>query len=175
MKRKGFTLVELLAVIVILALLIVVAVPVTNKVIDNAKRKSFEKYIDKLYLDVINQYEADKTAKPGSSYSCYIYDIKKDLGLDNTKDFAGYIVIVPSATKAQYYFTIHNKNYYIKHYKYIKEETDSDTDKKTILESLEKYVAKDYKDNITDFVNKDLSCISVVSNNSDYNKDNASQ
>ena len=170
MKRKGFTLVEVLAVIVILALLIVVAVPITNKIVKDTKKNSFAKYVDKLYLDVINQYESDKAANIRSSYSCYIYDIKKDLGLDYTKDFEGYVVIVPTSSNHQAYFTIHNNSYYIKHYKYIKEETDTDEDKKTLSESIEKYVAKDFSDDLTKYVDDELGCTSVVSNNSDYSR-----
>jgi prepilin-type N-terminal cleavage/methylation domain-containing protein len=168
MKRKGFTLVELLAVIVIIALLIVVAVPITNTAINEGKKKSFAKYVDKLYFDVLSQYEADKAANLRSSYSCYIYDIKKDLGLDNTKNYTGYVVVVPTSSKPQVYFTIHDKSYYIKHYKYIKEETDSDDDKKTILEVIEKYSSKDYVDNLRNFVDDDLGCSSVIANSSEY-------
>jgi len=163
MKRKGFTLVELLAVIVILALLIVLAVPISNKVINDAKKKTFVKYVDKLYLDVINTYEADKASNPASNYKCFLYDIKKDLDLDYTKDFEGYVVVVPSIDKSQVYFTIHNKSYYIKHYKYIKEESDSDQDKKTVLEVLDKYVVNEYKDDIGAYIYNELGCTSIVS------------
>ena len=40
MKKNGFTLVELLAVIVILAIILVIAVPKISDTIDNAKRGS---------------------------------------------------------------------------------------------------------------------------------------
>ena len=42
MKKKGFTLVELLAVIVILAVILTISVPAVKKTIDNAKKKSAE-------------------------------------------------------------------------------------------------------------------------------------
>ena len=42
MKRKGFTLVELLAVIVILAVILTIAVPAVKKTVDSAKKKSAE-------------------------------------------------------------------------------------------------------------------------------------
>ena len=41
-KKKGFTLVELLAVIVILAVILVIAVPRISDVIKNSKKASFE-------------------------------------------------------------------------------------------------------------------------------------
>lgn len=42
LRRKGFTLIELLAVIVILAIIMVVATPKILKVIEEAKKNSFE-------------------------------------------------------------------------------------------------------------------------------------
>ena len=42
MKKKGFTLVELLAVIVILAVILTIAVPAVKKTVDSAKKKSAE-------------------------------------------------------------------------------------------------------------------------------------
>ena len=42
MKRKGFTLVELLAVIVILAVILTISVPAVKKTVDSAKKKSAE-------------------------------------------------------------------------------------------------------------------------------------
>ena len=42
MKKKGFTLVELLAVIVILSIILLIAVPAVKKTVDSAKKKSAE-------------------------------------------------------------------------------------------------------------------------------------
>ena len=42
MKKKGFTLVELLAVIVILAVILTISVPAVKKTVDSAKKKSAE-------------------------------------------------------------------------------------------------------------------------------------
>ena len=42
MKQKGFTLVELLAVIVILSIILLIAVPAVKKTVDSAKKKSAE-------------------------------------------------------------------------------------------------------------------------------------
>ena len=162
--KRGFTLVELLAVIVILALLIVVAVPVTTRVINETKKSAFAKYVDKLYLDVINQYQSEVSLNSKLNYTCFIYDIKKDLGLDTTKDFEGYAVVVPSIDAPNVYFSIHNKQYYIKHYKYTKEETDSEEDKKKIVEVINKYVASEYVDNVRDYAEDTLGCSKIKSN-----------
>lgn len=45
MKKKGFTLVELLAVIVILAIILAIAVPSITKLIDNQRKSAFESSI----------------------------------------------------------------------------------------------------------------------------------
>ena len=57
MKKNGFTLVELLAVIVILAIILVIAVPKITDTIDNARRGSFESSIKM----VAAQAETQKT------------------------------------------------------------------------------------------------------------------
>lgn len=48
MNRKGFTLVELLAVLVILSLVIGIAIPVSMKVINNTKAKSEKAFVETL-------------------------------------------------------------------------------------------------------------------------------
>ena len=45
-SNKGFTMVELIAVITILALIALITVPTVNKVIDNSKRKAYDKQVD---------------------------------------------------------------------------------------------------------------------------------
>ena len=52
MKKKGFTLVELLAVIVILAVILTISVPAVKKTVDSAKKKSAENEgvkVDKMF------------------------------------------------------------------------------------------------------------------------------
>ena len=41
MKKRGFTLIEALAVIVILALITVIAIPTITRLVDNTKKESF--------------------------------------------------------------------------------------------------------------------------------------
>ena len=42
MKKNAFTLIELLAVIVILSIILLIAVPAVKKTVDSAKKKSAE-------------------------------------------------------------------------------------------------------------------------------------
>ena len=56
MKKKGFTLVELLAVIAILAILVIIALPNVLKMFNNAKKNSFLTEAKTLYSEVTNKY-----------------------------------------------------------------------------------------------------------------------
>ena len=60
-KRNGFTLVELLAVIVILAIILVIAVPQIMSTIDDATRASLESSVKMVAAQVENQYTVAQT------------------------------------------------------------------------------------------------------------------
>ena len=60
-KKNGFTLVELLAVIVILAIILVIAVPQIMSVIDDATRASLESSVKMVAAEVENQYTVAQT------------------------------------------------------------------------------------------------------------------
>ena len=66
MRRNAFTLIELLAVIVILAVIALIAVPIVMKMIDNATRNSYRRSID-LYGGAVNnaiiEYQTDMVEK----------------------------------------------------------------------------------------------------------------
>ena len=61
MKRKGFTLVELLAVIAILAILVIIALPNVLKMYNNAKKNTFLVEVKSLSKDVSNKYVESRT------------------------------------------------------------------------------------------------------------------
>ncbi len=60
-KRNGFTLVELLAVIVILAIILVIAVPQIMDVIEDARQGAFESSVKMVASAVENQYTLAET------------------------------------------------------------------------------------------------------------------
>ena len=101
--RKGFTLVELLAVIVILAIIMIIAIPSVLGTMTIARKKSFVEYVTKVYMAAQNKYMSAQTLGQknlGSSLIgtyhreyFYIYNIKTDLGLENTGDYKGYVIV----------------------------------------------------------------------------------
>ena len=66
-KKKGFTLVELLAVIVILAIILVIAVPQIMDTIDSARSASLESSAKMVAAQVENQYTVSQTL--GTNFS----------------------------------------------------------------------------------------------------------
>jgi prepilin-type N-terminal cleavage/methylation domain-containing protein len=84
MKKKAFTLVEIIAVIVILAIILAIAVPAITGIIRNSSRTAFESDA-KLLLTAINYKKLDNEAYIPSNVS--LANIGKDLGLssDNYK------------------------------------------------------------------------------------------
>jgi type IV pilus assembly protein PilA len=87
LNNNGFTLVELLAVIVVLAIIMIIAIPTILDSLDNAKRKSFETYTNRI-LSLADQ-ETLKREMDGNSFGeqCFVYNITKDFELNNTGDY----------------------------------------------------------------------------------------
>ena len=74
MNKKGFTLVELLAVIVILAIILAIAVPIIGNLISNARTKSFENGA-KMVLKTMKLDFDEKVTSNGSFLDTFIlYD-----------------------------------------------------------------------------------------------------
>lgn len=90
-NKKGFTLVELLAVIVILGVLLLIAVPSVNNIITNSRKKAF---LSQVKLAVENVQTTASIEKESISETCYIKisDIKLERGTwDN---HSGYIQVI---------------------------------------------------------------------------------
>ena len=59
MKKKGFTLVELLAVIAILAILVIIALPNVLGMFQSAKKNTFTTELQNIYKSATTQYVSD--------------------------------------------------------------------------------------------------------------------
>lgn len=113
-NRKGFTLVELLAVIVILAIIMIIAIPSVLTTIETANRKTMLEYNQKVLLALERKYMEDKNfgniKRTGGNYH-YVYDIKKDLDLTSTGGFFGFADVRTSNGKMYYDIFLANDNY----------------------------------------------------------------
>ena len=65
MKKKGFTLVELLAVIAILAILVIIALPNVMGMFNTAKKNSFTTEIKEIYKQAQQQWISDSMMSTG--------------------------------------------------------------------------------------------------------------
>lgn len=97
-NKKGFTLVELLAVIVILGVLLLIAVPAIQNVIENSRQKAFLSQTKLAIENVETMLSAsDITEKPSTTCSIPVTSIKLERG--SWADYAGYIQVAPDNTK----------------------------------------------------------------------------
>src|SRR5690554_817143 len=68
-NQKGFTLVELMVVVVIIGILVAIAVPIYNNITESAKEKALESN-HRILVGAITAYRADNDGDmPGSDYS----------------------------------------------------------------------------------------------------------
>ena len=116
LKEKGFTLVELLAVIVILAIIMLIAIPAVLSTMESAKRKTFAEYVDKASGLSQKQLAEDQMIGTKSSTGCYVYNVKTQLGLSNTGDYDGWVLINPIDNDI--YVTLFNDEYVLIGYHY---------------------------------------------------------
>lgn len=112
--KKGFTLVELLAVIVILAIIMIIAIPAVLDTVNSARKKTFVEYITKVTNEAAKKSLSDSLLG-NSSNVCTIYNIKKDLGLASTGNFDGYVMINKDN---KYLVSIHDDNYKVENIKF---------------------------------------------------------
>ena len=111
-SNKGFTLVELLAVIVILAIIMIIAIPAVLQTMQSARQKTFKEYVTKVYTAAQNSYLSDSTLGEGASGSkavtvtvtganeaetrtCKGYDVATGLGLSSVGSYTGTVLVCP--------------------------------------------------------------------------------
>lgn len=93
MKRKGFTLVELLAVIAILAILVIIALPNVLKMYSDGKKNIFTTEVKQIYSVSRQQWMLDSINNPvEKTYSkCSNCNESKNLNLNGGKDISYYV------------------------------------------------------------------------------------
>ena len=107
MKKHGFTLVELLAVIAILAILVIVALPNVMKLFNRAKQNAFETEIKEVFKTAQQQWIADSMFKTEEK----VYARTKSNNCTNKLDLTGrneleyYIKLDKSGKVVAYYAT----------------------------------------------------------------------
>lgn len=116
-KKNGFTLVELLAVIVVLAIIMIIAIPSVLDVMNTARRKAFVMYVDKVVSAVQTQYVYDANSGAIQGAGLYVYDITTDLKLNSTGDYKGFVTVQAlDVDNPQYYVELWDSNYMISVY-----------------------------------------------------------
>ena len=70
MKKRGFTLVELLAVIAILAILVIIALPNVLGMFNSAKKNTFVTEIESIYKQAQTDFINDSLQSSGERYYC---------------------------------------------------------------------------------------------------------
>ena len=98
MKNKGFTLVELLAVVVVLGIVISIAIPTTTTLISNSKKKAFL-YDAKAYID------AARYAKLSDNTNKKIYKLN-ELEVENSKDYYDGAVYIKEDDNGNYKYSV---------------------------------------------------------------------
>ncbi len=112
-KKNGFTLVELLAVIVVLALIMVIAIPSVLDVMNQARRSTFVEYSNKAVTNTITEYVYDSHSSIQGA-GVYVYDITKDLGNFDSGNYKGFVVVdATDVDDPRYILTMWDNNYQI--------------------------------------------------------------
>ncbi|MCR5483562.1 MAG: prepilin-type N-terminal cleavage/methylation domain-containing protein [Bacilli bacterium] len=136
MKNKGFTLVELLAVIVILAIIMIIAIPAVLNIMQTAGLKTFEEFTLKSINETEKKIVSNSLIGETTGDQCEIYNIKNDLGLSNTGSFDGYILAKKNDDKYEYIITMWSDRYMLRPYNFTNK-TNYKSESKDLTDSIE--------------------------------------
>lgn len=116
-KKNGFTLVELLAVIVVLAIIMILTIPSVLGTVNTARKKTFAMYVDKVLTNVQEQYMYDANGGSIKGAGWYVYSIKTDLGLPTTGSYDGYVTVnATDVDNPKYIIELFDNNYMLNYY-----------------------------------------------------------
>ncbi len=107
-NKKGFTLVELLAVIVVLAIIMIIAVPSVMESMNSARSKAFIIYSQKVLNTSSIKYQS-KILMGENIATCYYLDALMGAGTGN---YEGYVEISnPNTDTTDFTITLKDNNY----------------------------------------------------------------
>lgn len=111
LNKKGFTLVELLAVIVVLAFVMVLAAPSVLSSMNSARQSSFMLYAEKMLNSAQSRYQADQLVN--LMPDTYCYNISK-LSDSKNAQYAGFVKVTNGSKQtAEYTIQMFDKTYSI--------------------------------------------------------------
>lgn len=122
-NKNGFTLVELLAVIVVLAIIMIIAIPAVVESMNNAKKGSFKIYAQRALGNAESTFQSEDLlgTLPSSNTdankkkindTCYCYSLA-GVGLTSSGNFKGYVTVSLDAKReATYRVTLTDNSYY---------------------------------------------------------------
>ena len=111
LNKKGFTLVELLAVIVVLAFVMVLAAPSVLSSMNSARQSSFMLYAEKMLNAAQSRYQSDQLIRIMDDTYCYNIS---ELSDSKTTQYAGFVQVTNgSKQNAEYRIWMFDKTYSI--------------------------------------------------------------
>lgn len=105
MKKQGFTLVELLAVIAILAILVIIAIPNVVKMFNSAKKSTFESELKSIYNTAQDEWISTSIHDPGMKIYSKCSDCDNPLNASVRDELDYYIRINSDGKVVEYYAT----------------------------------------------------------------------
>lgn len=109
LNRKGFTLVELLAVIVVLAFVMVLAAPSVLSSMNSARQSSFMLYAEKMLNSAQTKYQSDQLIQLMDDTYCYNLSELTD---SKSTQYSGFVMVTRgSKPDAKYTIQMFDKTY----------------------------------------------------------------